>query len=55
MYNRRHENGHKWEKNQTKPLLDTYLKMRGRLNVYEIHRRENSFTPEMSRDKGKKS
>jgi hypothetical protein len=27
------------------------LKMRGRLNVYEIPSRGNSFTPEMSRDK----
>jgi hypothetical protein len=54
MYNQRHEDGRKWEKNQTKPLIDTNLKMRGRLNVYEIHKRENSFTPKMSRDKGKK-
>jgi hypothetical protein len=29
------------------------LKTRGRLYVYKIHSRGNSFTPEMSRDKGR--
>jgi hypothetical protein len=40
--------GRRTKQNLTRTLA---LKTRGRLDVYEIHGRGNSFTPEMSRDK----